>query len=236
MSETVIEEAPPAAPQMPQIPLTDQERLIDEAMTSCGGKFNRVARRLKMNPKTLRGIILTSPHLSKTWADIEEPVSKEDVDMALKTEVEDEAVRKGVSAMGLTDETARLAVSLKRFQGTHYQSSLALISGGITKQFLQTLVDLDEIETRLKFLSEKRLSQDRDKKNDNMAEEVMLREDRVKLKIILNQFFNQSHNGALTLAKIKNLMKDGGENGGKRRAKPGFDVLRSANPNENSPE
>ena len=92
MSETVIEEAPPAAPQMPQIPLTDQERLIDEAMTSCGGKFNRVARRLKMNPKTLRGIILTSPHLSKTWADIEEPVSKEDVDMALKTEVEDEAV------------------------------------------------------------------------------------------------------------------------------------------------
>jgi hypothetical protein len=127
-------------------------------------------------------------------------LSEEDVAAAIKKE--DADVRSGLSKMGLKTSTLDMAMAIRELAGRHFGSCLQLTGGGVTKQFLQVMVEIEKIDARL----------DPETVRDfpmTLPEESMLREDRRGLLQVMSQFSDRVNSSALIQAKIWKMKNEG---------------------------
>ena len=209
---------------------TDEvEKVTNEAMIQAGGKVSIAADLLKITKQQLKDRLRFNKNLKAAWwkekkvvtapseavtvnresfdppAEIsdEELVLKSDEELAAALQREDASIRKGLESMGVKGDELNMAVALKDFAGKHFGTCLQLTGGGITKQFLQVMVQIQKIDERLEDRSgEFALT---------LPEEIMLREDRSRLLMIMSQFSDRVNSSALTQAKIW-VMKNGKKN------------------------
>lgn len=124
-------------------------------------------------------------------------ISEEEL-LALALKKEDDSVRKGLSSMGLNEAESEMSLSCKNFARQHFGSALQLMTGGITKQFVRIMVEIDRIDERLRDRLECPIS---------LQEEGMLREDRRMLLEQMGKFNERVSKSALIQAKIWQIKK-----------------------------
>ena len=148
-----------------------------------------------------------------------EAMSDEAIASAVKRE--DELVRQGLEAMGLTNAESAMALSLSAFQRGHFRSSAQMIGGGITKTFIGVMVEVEAINARLNMGDKLEL-----------PVEMMLREDRRGLLDVLAKFADRSNKSVLVQAQVMEIAaraRKDAQSGGGSGGKPGFSPLKSAN-------
>ena len=201
----------------------DVEAVTHKAMESANGKISVASKLLNISSSDLKNRIANNKNLSARWQNkkqspqppgeavtihreaitTEEPPllqSEEDVALALKKE--DAAIRNGMDGMGLSKSGLDLAVVCQQFHRKHFRSALEGMSGGIYRQFMKVMEAIDEIEERLK---------NQGKESDfplTLPEELMLREDRAKLLIVMGQFKDKVDKSVLITAQAEKIRKE----------------------------
>lgn len=210
-------------PDSPNPQRAELEAKIHEAMEAAHGNSTVAAAMLGVDKEDLWNAIKNFPSLRERWFTNEKrgglPGSPEIIHRPLESDKalaraiakEDRMVAAGLKDMGLSDEASKLAMALQKFQGQHYKRALEMLGGGITKQFLDVMVEIQAITHRLS--NEIGLSP---------QQEAMLREDRSRLLAVMNAFYDRANKAALTQAVIKNKL---GAGKGGSKAKPGFTPL-----------
>jgi hypothetical protein len=107
---------------------------------------------------------------------------------------EDAAVRGGLAKMGVYGQTLELAMALQAFHKKHFTKAIEILGGGVTKQALDLMVEIQNITNTLNG-------------DPNMApaKEMMLREDRVRLLDLLGKFYDKASQAVLIQAKVKTM-------------------------------
>jgi hypothetical protein len=220
---------------------------IDVAMTESGGDTEQAAKLIGIERSALQNRLKASRILRERWVDkltempktsvaihrppLDPPASEEELDAAMSKQ--DALVRRGIERMGFSGPTLDLAISLQSFQRRHFMSSLDLMGGGLVKQYLDIMVEID----RLNKLINQDIPDISPDKDPSELEEVLngltdleriRREDRSRLLAIQVQMYDRVNKAALTQALIK--AKQGAKNGSKPRgflaiqAQPGSQV------------
>lgn len=198
------------------------ETQINAAMQAAGGSITAAATLLGLPMPKVRNFIHNNAGLKAKWAKSNEEVQAPseaitlsrpmlpdqaevtDVIMAGDEEVaravdkEDALVRKGLDAMGVKGSTLDMAMALQSFQRAHFTKAMDILGGGVTKQALDLMVEIEAISNTL---------------NDptttlEPARELMLREDRAKLLDLLGKFYDRASNAVLVQAKVRAMQKD----------------------------
>lgn len=135
-----------------------------------------------------------------------------DADIAKAIEKEDSLVRNGLDNTGMKPKVRDLAMALQKLQNKHFTRCVEMLGGGITKQFLEIMVEVEELTRRL---------------NDTVApptpeQELLWREDRSRLLDMMQKFYDRASSAALTQAKVHALKNQGN---GRKSGKPGFSPL-----------
>lgn len=200
---------------------------IHAAMQQAGGVATDAGKILGLPPKKIHQYIHDNADLRARWATSKHnpvaPVEAEtlsrppvrplsnDMILAEKIKEEDNMVKGGLKNMGLSEEAVTLALSLQQFQRRHFARAVELIGGGITKAFLDAMMDVEKIRNQL---DSGELAPER---------EFMLRTDRTNLLEIMGKFFDRANKASMTQAIIKHKLQNEGGNG--KPAKPGFGTL-----------
>ena len=177
-------------------------------------KFHRTLQ--QANPEALT--IHREPLGEEAGEDFALPTEEQ---VALALEKEDKLIKKGLANMGLTVSLQDMAIGIKTFCGHHYGTCLQFMGGGLTKQFLQTMQDIEEIRAALQTGSYKGIP-------ITIEQEIVLREDRKELLKILAQFNDRVNSSALIQAKIWKMKSD--KRGGGTPAPKGYLDLESSKP------
>jgi hypothetical protein len=209
------------------------KREIHAAMEAAGGKTSVAAEVLGITTEQLSSIIHRHKELKLKWATSyketpppseavtihrpELPLTLEEQEIAAAIEKEDLALRRSLKAMGVTDEQARGAAAMSVFQRQHYGSAIAMMGGGILKQFLATQAEAAEVAKRLNDPADVEL-------RENLPLYIALLEHYRGLLDIMNKLYDRANQAALTQAKVRALL-GGGNDKGPKRAKPGFAPL-----------
>lgn len=220
------------------------ERVTHLAMEQAGGKSSVAAKLLGLTSNQITDRIRGNKNLNSRWGKtkkdpqapgeavtIHRTPPADDGDIVLQTEQEiaealkkeDAAVKRGLDNMGLPEKVQKLGLALRAFQGQHFKSSLQMVGGGITMQFLSVMAEIQAIDERLavRFGGDFPLT---------YQEEIMLREDRSRLLIVMSQFSDRVNKAALTQAKIYQMMKKEDNKPGQNGKPKGYLNLESANP------
>ncbi len=104
-----------------------------------------------------------------------------------------------MGAMGLTGATLDLSIACQQFHKKHFRSALEGMSGGIYRQFMRVMEAIDKIDNRLNENTEFPLTQ---------PEELMLREDRSRLLVILGQFKDKVDKSVLIQAQVMKIARE----------------------------
>ena len=199
----------------------ETEKLTNLAMIKAGGKISIAAPLLSLTGMQLRERIRGNSVLRARWMSKkdsppsqsvaihrdaipgdEEMILLSEADVAEQMQKEDASVRSGLEKMGLKKSTLDMAMAVRELAGKHFGSCLQLTGGGVTKQFLQVMVEIEKIDARL----------DPDTVKDfpmTLQEESMLREDRRGLLQVMSQFSDRVNSSALIQAKIWKMKNDG---------------------------
>lgn len=185
----------------------ERETQIHAAMEQAGGVASEAARLLGIPSRDLNTILWNNKTLRLRWtsAGKEEqapteavtihrptiPVLKEDEEVADAMTQEDKLVKSGLEAIGLKPKALNVAMALQKYHNKHFAKSLEMIGGGITKQFIDLMMEVDELTTKINSgtVSE--------------AKEMILREDRAKLLDLMSKFYDRANQAAITQAKIE---------------------------------
>lgn len=229
------------------------ERQINAAMERTGGDVGQAACLLSMERSKLHNFIHNNKGLKLRWSTSKKdtpppsqavaihrpavmPVLPDAPDLLSDQEIakalaaEDAAVRRGLTAMGIKDEALMMAVACQQFQNKHFARAIEILGGGIVKQFLDNLVEIDGITARLHGSCAETADLD-----GRMQMEITLRQDRAALQAINSKLFEQINKASLTQAIIK--AKLSGSKPGERPAKPGFaPIIRAENVQINNHE
>lgn len=218
---------------MSETPTTSPDvAAIHAALEASGGRQREAARALGISTLSLAARLRSEESLRKRWvlketgtpgeaSDVHRPAAMVVVNgekmlaadaeaLAKAAEEEDVAVRKGLLAIGVSGKGLEVALSLQKLQRRHFQSCLDMLGGGITKQFLTVMAEVEKIDTALEDAALP------------MEEKIMLREDRARLLDIMGKFYDKASRSSLIKAMIEEKKK--GKNG-QGKSKPGFGVL-----------
>lgn len=212
------------------------KREIHAAMEAAGGKTSVAAEVLGITTEQLSSIIHRHRDLKLKWATSYKetpppseavtihrpelpPMTLEEQEIAAAIEKEDNALRRSLKAMGVTDEQARGAAAMSVFQKQHYGSAIAMMGGGILKQFLATQAEAAAVAKRLNDPVEEA------ELKENLPLYIALLEHYRGLLDILNKLYDRANQAALTQAKVRALLGSKDGEGGPKRAKPGFAPL-----------
>lgn len=147
-------------------------------------------------------------HTSPTF----QKINDDNENIAAAVEKEDLLVRTGVQNLGLSKDQMELAMSFQSFQRRFFTTSFEMLGGGITRQFVTLVSEIESISERLKNSTELTPSM-----------EAILREDRSRLLAIQVQMYDRAAKAALIQIEVNNRLKGGGS--GKQAGKPGFTPL-----------
>ena len=139
----------------------------------------------------------------------------DDVSIAEAIQREEARLKEGVEQLGLSERAKSLALSCQRFQRNNFNSVLQITSGGITKAFLETLEEVENINHRLANISESRPPPEQ-----LVAYESLLREDRARLLDFIHKAAVKVDQSILTQAKIQKMLGSGGAGGPSCRSQP----------------
>ncbi len=199
---------------------------IHEAMQAAGGNAPKAAEILGCPSKKLYNWIHHTPELKAVWtrkSQIERPPGVEieihrpvpppktrDQAIAEALGKEDLSIKKGLSAIGVTGAALDLAVALQQLHQRHFQSTIEMLGGGVTKQFIECQAEVEAITRRINA----------DPPPEN---EGLLRMDRQKLMELMLKFYSAANGAVLTQAKVKQMSS--ASHGNARAGKPGFAPL-----------
>ena len=225
---------------------SEVERETHEALVKHKGGIRAAAAELNIPRDTLKSRIQINKNLRLRWrtpikptpqpgeasaisrpppttaTDVdEEGVLKSDEAIAAALVRENRKIEKGLTKMGLTKSECDLGIALQEFQGRHFGNALQLMGGGMTKQFLRVMVEIDKIDRRLEDGGEEGFPL-------TPAQETMLREDRRGLLEIMSKFSDKLGGIALTQAKVYQMTK--GKDKDKSKKPGGFLDLKNATP------
>jgi transposase-like protein len=214
----------------------DEKARIHAALEKTGGDYGAAAEIIGIERGQLSAIIHNNKDLKLRWTTPREfttppsdavtisrpviptaapaPALPSDEEIARAIEREDALVRKGMEAIGVTGPKLDTALALQKFHQKHFQRAIELLGGGITKQFIDLMSEVESINKELAGV----LTPQR---------ELLLREDRSRLLDLMNKFYDRANQAVLTQAKVEVLKKQAkeGAGGGKKTGKPGFAPL-----------
>lgn len=192
----------------------------NQALLDANGDFLAASASLSVTAECLTDTCKRDGALKKRW--IEKPVAPppssslsrpDDLSLAEAMQREERVLRAGIGSLTKSERARELAVLCQQFQRQNFGLVMQITGGGITKHFLEVMEEVENITDRLNNLDvppEQRL-----------AYESILREDRARLLDWLMKAAQKVDQGALIMAKIQK-MAEGGTQGGKGSAKPGF--------------
>ena len=207
------------------------KKTINAAMERTGGNIAHAALLAAIPLVKFKNHIFNCPSLRERWsggklettppneevAAVHRPVidlppsapapSLEEVAAAL--DKEDQLVLQGLSSIGISGPKLDMVDALRKFHGRHFKTSLELIGGGITKEFIDIMSDVRSIRDELSH------------EGMELGREIMLRQDRATLLELMGKIYDRANKAALTQAMIK--MKEG--EGKNRAGKPGFSPM-----------
>jgi hypothetical protein len=182
---------------------------LDAALQRTNGNVTQAAELLGMGVSSLYKFIDQTPDLSVKWgirkgavlppggaASIYRPpvhvpagMNLEEVEAAHALALEDESVKAGLESIGVHGAARDMALALQKFTRQHFTKAIQILGGGITKQFLEVMAEVDSIskELRQPLLPER---------------EQMLREDRCRLLDFMLRSYDRGDDAAMTQAKI----------------------------------
>jgi len=212
---------------------------IHAAMETASGNLGVAAKSLGMTTLKLKDLILADDGLKQRWrisglrgsgspgehsvihrppappmVDGKSVSSEEAQKIAKALEEEDAAVRSGLLKMGVSGTGLEMVLAMQQVQRKHFARCIEMVGGGITKQAIDIMLEVEKINNRL---SDSAVPLD---------EQAMLREDRRGLLDILGKYKDKVDKSALIQAMVKKVeadVKGGGK--GSRHGKPGFGVL-----------
>jgi hypothetical protein len=211
--------------------LTEQQRAeIHAALEQTNGDRAAAARLLGMDTKQLAQHIHNTRDLRACWSQKkpEPPTECEIIHREASTgllpvtggnlfteaealQKEDDALKKGLSALGIGGNLVELAHSLQQFQSKHFTRVIELMGGGLTRRFLKIEEAIDDIDQALRLLDPTC--------PEDVAREQILRQDRAALIDLQQKCYDRVNKAALTQAIIKEKQKAGHA---PDRGKPGF--------------
>jgi hypothetical protein len=215
--------APGDQPTISRIsPLQANQALLDH-----NGDFSAAAASLSTTTEYFRKLVSAEPALRMRWLEAPKapPVSAilnrpDDVAVAEAIQREENALKKGVDGLGLSNRGKDLAVSCQRFYRNNFREVIKITGGGITKAFLEALVEIEKINEKLERIGD--LPEEK-----QVAMEGILREDRSRLLEFIYKASAKVDQGVLIQAKIQKMFSEGGR-GGRGDGKPGFTPLKKA--------
>jgi hypothetical protein len=233
--------------------VTEEDKIrIDAAMRAANGSFIEAAKALGMDCAKLRSAIHNNKSLKEVWtkkhgdtepkalteaqtmhrpvpempvppADVPGVITAEDQTIATAIAREEALFTQGLDAMGIRGKDLQQAVALQQFMGGHFGSAIKMIGGGVTKQFLGIMAEIETINATLAALS---YSGDESDMATAMREKS-LREDRAKLYDLALKTFGAVNKAVLTQALVKQKLAavSGGSGRSAASRKPGFGPL-----------
>lgn len=198
-------------------------------MEAAEGRSIDAAKALGMEEQKLWNCINKNPELQARWSktyggvtppgdevalsrpmmpELVEPqdmILANEIDLAAAMEREDKLVRKGLDAMGIKGAALDLATALQKFQRRHFTQAMEIVGGGVVKQYLDLMVEIQKINASL----------DDPEAELEPQEELMLREDRSRLLAMQIKIYEQVQQAVVIQAKVKAIK---GEN--KKSGKP----------------
>lgn len=204
-------------------------RQIHAAMEAAGGSASQAAELLGMERRKLYDFIHNNADLKARWGTSKEevtppseavtlhrpalPLREEAEEIAKAVEAEDAAMRKGLASIGVRGGALDMAVALQEFHSKHFGRAIEMLGGGISKQFLDLMSEVERISNTL---------------NDPTAvlepeREMMLREDRSRLLDLMGKFFDKLNQAVVTQAKVRAIQN--AKEGKGKPGKPGFSPL-----------
>ena len=215
---------------------------IHTAMEAAGGSLRRAARALGVDSLVLKDAINSDPALRARWRTAGEAekgvpgdaetlhrpatdvvtVGKDKLTLeegrkiADAVAAEDAAIRNGLLNMGVKASGLNMVMAMQTVQRKHFARCIEILGGGITKQAIDVMLEIDRISERLS------------QADVPMDEQFMLRMDRRGLLDILGRFKDKVDKSALIQAQVKKLEADAkaGNGGGRNKpGKPGFGTL-----------
>jgi hypothetical protein len=209
----------------------EHKRDIHAAMEQVGGKTAEAAKILGLTTEELSRRIHHHMDLKMRWATAYREVKAPGDAVAIHRptmptlsteeeeskafEKENRLVSKGLDGIGLTPAARDLALALGALQKRHYQSCLDMLGGGITKQFIEVMAEVQRITDRL--------NDETDVAAEDPQIQLMLREDRGRLLDCMQKFYDKANAHMLAKAK-EQALKESAKGGGKGN-KPGFAPL-----------
>jgi len=192
---------------------TDEEveKVTHLALEESGGKQSIAAAKLGIPLDTLILRVKRNKALNARWGSgkkvpvppteavtINRPViPPADVATAEALGRENAAVR-DLEGMGLTDAGLKLALVCQNFHRRFFRNALEGMSGGVYRQFMRVMEEIDKIDQRL----------DTTDMPLPLPEEIMLREDRSRLLVIMGQFKDKVDKSVLIQAQVDRMRKD----------------------------
>lgn len=118
---------------------------------------------------------------------------------------EDARVKQGLTRMGIKGDILDLSAAFRDFSRKHFSSAFEVVSGGITRQYMDVVAEIINIDNELAALSLK--SKTTPDLND-LAREQTLREDRARLLDFSVKLYDRTLKAVLIAAKIKAMKKE----------------------------
>ncbi len=202
-------------------------------MESAGGKLPEAAKLLGVTSPALKKIVMADDGLKQRWAlagvkgtgapgepsTIHRPpapaitVAGKEIEysdakaIAKAMEDEDAAVRSGLINMGVRGSGLEMVLAMQQVQRKHFARCIEIVGGGITKQAIDIMGEVDLISQRLA------------EPGVPLEEQMMLREDRRGLLDILGRYKDKVDKSALIQAMVKKVEAEA-KGASKSQAKP----------------
>lgn len=195
----------------------------NQALLDANGDFHAAAAACGVTSECLRDTCRRNEALKRRWLDTPAALPpsaifnrQDDVALAEALKREENELRTGIARLTKSDRAQQLAVTCQQFQRQNFGKVMQITGGGITKAFLEALEEIENITERLNNLDVP--------KEQMLAYESILREDRSRLLDFVFKAATKVDQGALIMAKMQKLA-EGGTPGGKGSTKPGFSPL-----------
>lgn len=155
-----------------------------------------------------------APTLPKTITVAGEVIEEDEARKIAKAAAdEDAAVRSGLLNMGVRGKGLEMVLAMQQVQRKHFARCIEILGGGITKQAIDIMVEVEAISDKLNT------------PGMTLEEQMMLREDRRGLLDILGKYKDKVDKSALIQAMVKKVEAEAKAGGKNRPGKPGFGVL-----------
>lgn len=220
---------------------TERHALIENALVTCSGNKVEAAKLLGWKHAKMASHIRMDPMLRAKWVKAqdkstapppvnetalelsrpdsplpppEETTTTTDLELCAALDKEDAAVKAGLQTIGQSSKMAELARSLSVFHRKHFASALDLLGGGIVKQYLDMMSEVDKISAQL------------DEESDPFKQ-ISLRQDRVALSGLMVKIYDRAVSASMTKAVIKHKLEE--KNRKKNEEQPGYLKIRPKN-------